>query len=107
LNKRFLAGAEGEGFEPSRGLTTDNGFRDRTNYAICRAFVRRAPVCAPASSRRRAKLADGSTALADAPTVSFGEENLYGQLGGRHDESLRSESRPLGVEPASAARLSP
>jgi hypothetical protein len=28
--KRFLDEAEGEGFEPSIRLTTDNGFRDRT-----------------------------------------------------------------------------
>jgi hypothetical protein len=29
LDKRFLGEAEGEGFEPSIRLTTDNGFRDR------------------------------------------------------------------------------
>ncbi len=33
MNKRFLIEAEGEGFEPSRGLTTPNGFRDRLKSA--------------------------------------------------------------------------
>jgi hypothetical protein len=33
LNRGFWAEAEGEGFEPSIRLTTDNGFRDRLETA--------------------------------------------------------------------------
>ncbi len=32
---RFLSEAEGEGFEPSIRLTTDNGFRDRRIRPLC------------------------------------------------------------------------
>jgi hypothetical protein len=35
LTKRFLAKTEGEGFEPSIRLTTDNGFRDRRIRPLC------------------------------------------------------------------------
>ena len=35
LNKRFLGEAEGAGFEPSTGLTTRNGIRDRRIRALC------------------------------------------------------------------------
>ena len=47
LVRERLEKAEGEGFEPSIRLTTDNGFRDRFEYADLQAFCRRAPgLCA-------------------------------------------------------------
>jgi hypothetical protein len=35
LNQRVPGEAEGEGFEPSIRLTTDNGFRDRRIRPLC------------------------------------------------------------------------
>jgi hypothetical protein len=38
LSKRLLEEAEGEGFEPSIRLTTDNAFRDRLEMAGLQVF---------------------------------------------------------------------
>jgi hypothetical protein len=47
LRPERLRRAEGEGFEPSIRLTTDNGFRDRFEYAGLQGFLSLcASVCA-------------------------------------------------------------
>jgi hypothetical protein len=48
LTGRFLGETEGEGFEPSGGLTTPSDFRDRLKSADCRPFSRYSPVNSPA-----------------------------------------------------------
>ena len=48
----WLYEAEGEGFEPSIRLTTDNGFRDRRIRPLCHPSERMNRVPAAASDRR-------------------------------------------------------
>jgi len=47
-NQAVSSRAEGEGFEPSIRLTTDNGFRDRLEMPLCREFCFGSPVGSPA-----------------------------------------------------------
>jgi hypothetical protein len=61
--------AEGEGFEPSIRLTTDNGFRDRYELADLQVFSRPAPVCAPVA--RRSCTAQSTPSLPCAPNRNW------------------------------------
>jgi hypothetical protein len=99
----FSVKAEGEGFEPSIRLTTDNGFRDRQETPDLQGFYCSLPVRSPASERSvREDIAAAAHARQDAgllDRLAEGEARVLRAPVGVMDEAwLRPAPRPRHLE---------